>query len=219
MNWYFAKALKSKNIKINVHAEFENERIVAQLATSADISKISSEIIEGVKFRFVTNHFLVKPKSESLAELIDINQLQGNKEKLYSSGDELLGDILNSKNYKHKQQLQYLANRHEKLILKIRFVLSPFSFVFLVRGKEYFYIILETLDSEEATYIWYFDADKRKLPSALKLVEEDLNTIRNKGRQLFLENAPNNFSRVHHDYSEDKKGFIIWKDSLEERMK
>jgi hypothetical protein len=52
----------------------------------------------------------------------------------------------------------------------------------------------------------------------LKLIDEDLNTIRNKGRQSFLEKAPVNFSRVHHDYSDDRKGFIIWKDSLEERL-
>jgi len=215
---YFAKALKSKNVKIRIHAEFENRKIVSQLATSTDISKISREIIEGVKFRFITKHFLEKPKSEDSTELIDINQLQADKESLYHSGEELLSDILNNKNYRHKRHLQYLADRHEKTILKIRFVLSPFSFVFLLKGKEHFHLILETLDTEEATYNWYFDADKRKLPGILKLIDEDLNTIRNKGRQAFLENAPVNFSRVHHDYSDDKKGFIIWKDSLEERL-
>jgi len=215
---YFAKALKSKNVKIRIHAEFENRKIVSQLATSTDILKISREIIEGVKFRFITKHFLEKPKSEGSNELIDINQLQADKESLYHSGEELLSDILNNKNYRHKRHLQYLAGRHEKAILKIRFVLSPFSFVFLFKGKENFHIILETLDTEEATYIWYFDTDKRKLPAILKLIDEDLSTMRNKGRQSFLENAPVNFSRVYHDYSDDRKGFIIWKDSLEERL-
>jgi hypothetical protein len=90
--------------------------------------------------------------------------------------------------------------------------------VFLLKGKINYHIILETLDTEEATYMWYFDAEKRGLPAMLKLIDEDLNTIRNKGRQSFLENAPINFSRVHHDYSDDRKGFVIWKDSLEERL-
>ncbi len=215
---YFAKTLKSKNAKICIHAEFENKKIVSQLATSTDISKISREIIEGVKFRFVTKHFLEKPKSPDSVELMDLNQLQTDKESLYNSGEELLSDILNNKNYRHKRHLQYLADRHEKTILKLRFVLSPFSFVFLLKGKINYHIILETLDTEEATYIWYFDADKRGLPAMLKLIDEDLNTIRNKGRQSFLENASVNFSRVHHDYSDDRRGFIIWKDSLEERL-
>ena len=216
---YFAKALKSKNVKIHIHTEFENRKIVSQLATSTDISKISREIIEGVKFRFITKHFLEKPKSEGSTELIDINQLQVDKESLYNSGEELLNDILSNKNYRHKRNLQYLADLHEKTILKLRFVLSPFSFVFLLKGKINYHIILETLDTEEATYMWYFDADKRGLPVMLKLIDEDLNRIRNKGRQSFLENAPVNFSRVHHDYSDDRKGFVIWKDSLEERLR
>ena len=38
--------------------------------------------------------------------------------------------------------------------MKIRFVLQPFSFVFLLAGKDHHYIVLETLDTEEATYIW-----------------------------------------------------------------
>jgi len=215
---YFAKTLKSKNVKIWIHAELENKIIVSQLATSTDISKISREIIEGVKFRFVTKHFLEKPKSPDSVELIDINQLHTDKESLYNSGEELLSDILNNKNYRHKRHLQYLADLHEKTILKLRFVLSPFSFVFLLKGKINYHIILETLDTEEATYMWYFDADKRGVPAMLKLIDEDLNTIRNKGRQSFLENAPVNFNRVHHDYSDDRKGFVIWKDSLEERL-
>ncbi|MCA6367544.1 MAG: DEAD/DEAH box helicase family protein [Cytophagales bacterium] len=215
---YFAKTLKSKNVKIHIHAEFENRKIVSQLATSTDISKISREIIEGVKFRFITKHFLEKPKSEGSTELIDINQLQVDKESLDNSGEELLNDILSNRNFRHKRHLQYLADLHEKTILKLRFVLSPFSFVFLLKGKINYHIILETLDTEEATYMWYFDADKRGLPAMLKLIDEDLNTIRNKGRQSFLENAPINFSRVHHDYSDDRKGFVIWKDSLEERL-
>ena len=215
---YFAKALKSKNVKIRIQAEFEDKKIMSQLATSTDISKISREIIEGVKFRFITKHFLEKPKSQDSVELIDINQLQTDKESLYNSSEELLSDILNNKNYRHKRHLQYLADLHEKTILKLRFVLSPFSFVFLLKGKINYHIILETLDTEEATYIWYFDADKRGLPAILKLIDEDLNTIRNKGRQTFLENAPINFSRVHHDYSDDRNGFVNWKDSLEERL-
>ena len=132
---YFAKTLKSKNVKIHIHAEFENRKIVSQLATSTDISKISREIIEGVKFRFITKHFLEKPKSEGSTELIDINQLQVDKESLYNSGEELLNDILSNRNFRHKRHLQYLADLHEKTILKLRFVLSPFSFVFLLKGK------------------------------------------------------------------------------------
>jgi DNA gyrase/topoisomerase IV subunit B len=37
-------------------------------------------------------------------------------------------------------------------------------------------------------------------------------------RQAYLETNPQNFSRIVHDYSDNNKGFIIWKGQLEERL-
>jgi hypothetical protein len=50
------------------------------------------------------------------------------------------------------------------------------------------------------------------------LIDSYLNTIRKDGRQIFIKNAPYNFSRILHDYSDERKGFIIWKDLIEERI-
>jgi len=33
-----------------------------------------------------------------------------------------------------------------------------------------------------------------------------------------LEKQPKNFSRIIHDYSEERKGFVLWRDLLEERL-
>jgi hypothetical protein len=51
-----------------------------------------------------------------------------------------------------------------------------------------------------------------------KSVLKRLNTFRTDGRQAFIENPPNNLSRILHDYSAERKSFIIWKDLLEERL-
>ncbi len=214
---YFAKALKSKNIKVNIHAEFENSKLVSQLATSSDIEKINREVIEGVKFKFITKNFFGQ-KQKSEENLLTTTELQNGKQQLYSDGQQLLDDILKNKNFKHSQQLRFLANRHEETHLKIRFVLSPFSFVFLLSGEHQFHIILETLDTEEATYLWHIDKHKQALIGKVKQIDQQLDIIRNKGRQAFLETNPENFSRILHDYSDKKKGFIIWKDLLEEQI-
>ena len=102
--------------------------------------------------------------------------------------------------------------------MKLRFMLQPFSFVFLLSGKTRFYLILETLDTEEATYIWRFPKDKNLLKSSLKEIDNMLSFIRNLGRQAFLAQQPQNFSRILHDYTDQQKGFIIWKNSLEQQM-
>jgi hypothetical protein len=76
--------------------------------------------------------------------------------------------------------------------------------------------VAETLNTEEATYIWHIDKDN--LNERLSSINKDLNIIRNKGRQFFIENQPENFSRIFHDYSNDKMGFMTWKGQLDERL-
>jgi superfamily II DNA or RNA helicase len=215
---YFSKALKSKNVKVDIYAELENDKLISQLATSHDIEKINREVIEGVKFKFITKN-IFNPSSQTTKEnLLTVNEIQQEKQTLYTNEQELLEDILKNKNFKHSKQLRFLAKRHEGTFLKIRFVLSPFSFVFLLAGEQQFHIILETLDTEEATYLWHTDKNKQSLMSMVKEIDQQLNIIRNKGRQAFMDTNPNNFSRVLHDYSDEKKGFIIWKNLLEERI-
>ncbi len=217
---YFTKVLNTKFISFDIYAEIENEELVSQLATSIDLHKINQEIIEGVKFKFISNSFLgIKPGNDNnLKTIDDLFERKGNEPILYNDGQTLLDDLLSHKSYRHSTNLKYLANRHERSILKIRFVLSPFSFVFLLAGENQFHIVLETLDTDEATYLWHIEKDKTLLRLYLRTIDEHLTIIRNEGRQVFLDTKPENFSRVLHDYSDTKKGFVIWKDLLEEQI-
>jgi superfamily II DNA or RNA helicase len=218
---YFAKVLKSKNVAAEIYAEFQDGKLISQIATSDDLDKINQEIIESVKFRFIEKSILGKRYSPNTDEsLLDLKQIQEeqNGSSFYNSEEELLKDLLKNQSVKHYRQLRYLASRHDNSLLKLRFVLNPFSFVFLLTGREQSHIVLETLDTEEATYIWHIDKNRQALPQNLGAINQDLNIIRNKGRQIFLENHPENFSRLLHDYSDERKGFIVWKDMLEERL-
>ena len=76
----------------------------------------------------------------------------------------------------------------------------------------------EKMDTEEATYIWHLDKNNQILSQKLQAIDQDLNMIKNNGRQIFLDSQPKDFSRVMHDYSEERKGFIVWKDLMEERL-
>ena len=141
------------------------------------------------------------------------------KNDLYDSAEELLDDVLKQNQFIHHKQLRHLALCHANTILKLRFVLNPFSFVFLIEGTEQFHVVLETLDTEEATYLWHFDKSTELLSLKLKEIDNHLNIIRNKGRQYFPDTQPTGFSKILHDYSSDNlKGFIIWKDMLEEQI-
>lgn len=215
---YFSKALNAKALSVHIHAEFQDHQLVAQDAYSNDLQRINREIIDSVKFRFIEKRILKKKVFQGLEDgLVDFTQIEG-LSSLYNSEDEFLNELLEKQNTKHARQLKYLASRHERNILKLRFILSPFSFVFLLAGDQQFHLVLETLDTEEATYIWHFEKNIPLLRRKIQEVDQNLQTIRNKGRQFFLEQEPTNFSRVLHDYSHERKGFVIWKDQLEEHL-
>jgi superfamily II DNA or RNA helicase len=216
---YFEKVLKTKNVKIEIFAQFENGNLNSYFASSDDIQKINREIVDSVKFRFVSKGIIGRIPMDN-DNLLDLGQIQNTARdnQLYQSEEQLLDDILNSKNVKHSKQLRYLSLKHDNSILKIRFVLSPFSFVFLINGTQQYHIILETLDTEEATYIWHINKENSNLSSKLKQIDEALGVIRTKGRQAFIESNPDNFTRIVHDYSDNRKGFIIWKDLLDEKL-
>jgi len=211
---YFIKTLKSKNIIVEIFAEFENGKLVSQLALSTDIDRINKEVVEGVKFQFL-NKGLLKQFTPKKQNIVTSDELQ-EQGKIFSNAEELLNEILKNKQYKHSQHIQYLAERHESSIMKIRFVLNPFSLVFLLSGEQNYFVVLETLDTEEATYIWHTQKNKASLIEEVKQIDNQLSIIREKGRQTFLENSPDNFTRIIHDYSDNKKGFIIWKSAIEE---
>src|SRR5690606_29839728 len=176
---------------------------VAQLASSGDLQKINRQIIDGVRFQFIAKPPFGKTTPDNKNELGQ--QLQ-TKHPLYESGEELLEEALKYTQFKHHKHLRYLADNHAGHLVKIRFVLQPFSFVFLLEGMEQFHIILETLDTEEASYLWHFPKRVSELPQQLTEIDRDLDIIRKQGRQGFLTAPPENFSRVLHDYSDDKKG-------------
>ncbi|MFZ6013822.1 MAG: TOTE conflict system archaeo-eukaryotic primase domain-containing protein [Bacteroidota bacterium] len=218
---YFAKVLKARSIKATIKVKVENGKLIYNYAISSDLEKINREIIESVRFRFVSQKFFGKLPTTEDSILLNIDELQSKFEGstgLYDSGEELLEEILKYKEGKHHRHLRYLAQKHENSVLKIRFVLVPFSFVFLLAGDQQYHIIWETLDTEEATYIWHIEKNKAVLRKKLQEIDQDLGLIRAKGRQTFLENMRGNFSRIVHDYTDNQKGFIVWRDALEERL-
>lgn len=217
---YFAKYLKVKSIRVNLSYKIEFDKVKSYIAFSDDLDKINRELVEAVKFRFVTKNLIGKIPDLKSGNLLDVLQLQESSldNSLYKSGEELIDEILKIKDVKHYEQLRYLAAKHDRSVLRVRFVLLPFSFVFLLTGEQQYHIIWETLDTEEATYIWHVEKHKSTLKTKLKEIDQDLGYIRSNGRQVFIEKTRENFSRIIHDYADVKKGFVLWMDQLQSRL-
>lgn len=219
---YFAKTLKKKLITASITIKYTNIQVLSATAKSEDIDSMNSHMIDSVRFEFVKREiFKGKGRTmddQSIHTMDDLLSSYHEGKKLFSSETALFDDILNIKNSKHYLQLKYLSSKHEASVLKLRFILQPFSFLFLLAGEKKYHIIWETLDSEEATYIWHVGKTRESLRIALAEIETILKDIKRNGRQTFLEKENTNFSRVVHDYSDVKKGFVIWKGLLEEKL-
>ncbi len=217
---YFAKYLKTKSVKVNLVCKIEQSKLKSYVAFSSDLDKINRELVEAVRFRFVRKNLVGRIPDASSGGLLDIDGLQDSAagDKLFKSGEELLDEILKLKDARHYHQLRYLAERHDRGVLKVRFVLLPFSFVFLLTGREQYHVVWETLDTEEATYIWHVDKNKALLKGLLRKIDHDLNLIRAKGRQAFIDRQPDSFSKILHDYTDLRRGLIIWKDQMQSRL-
>jgi superfamily II DNA or RNA helicase len=220
---YFIKILKKKVIAAQIEIRFTDKEIISADASSEDIDKINSSIIDNVRFEFVKKEILsFKENPEGSTVINTLDNLLGKDKviagKIFKSEQDLIDDILNIKDSKHYYQLKFLSSQHLSAVLKIRFVLKPFSFLFLLTGEKKYHIVWETLNSEEATYIWHLEKSMDALRKGLKEIEIILNDIKATSKLDYLRKEHDNFSRIIHDYTDIKSGFTAWKGVLEEKL-
>ena len=217
---YFPKVLKKKLIAVQIEIKYNEKEVLSTNAFSEDLDQINSRIVDSVRFEFVKRGIIgYTGKSETSLHTIDtILPTSAGKGKLFKSDQQLVDDILAIKNSKHYHQLKYLSSQHISQVLKLRFILNPFSFLFLLAGESKYHLVWETLNSEEATYIWHFGKTTEALRAGLKEVDAVLKEIKETGKQDYLKKDHANFSRIMHDYSDAKSGFVIWKGMLEMQL-
>jgi len=220
---YFKKVLKKKLITVNIEIKYNKKELLSAKAESEDIDRINPNIIDNIRFEFVKREiFNSKGKNDNRPLINTLDTLINKKEfiagELYHSDQQLIDDLLAIKNSKHYHHLQFLSSKHLSSVLKVRFILEPFSFLFLLAGENKYHMVWENLNSEEATYLWHFEKSIEALRTGLKEIEEIIQEIKGRSKLEYLKKEHENFSRIIHDYTNAKKGFIQWKDSLEEKL-
>jgi len=217
---YFASVLKTKKIQV-VPTIVTTDGIVTSInATSNEIEKIDKSFIEEVKFEFV--------KTARRSDLSGDKQLFTMEEYLetfagedfksqefFKDENDFFENLLEKSETKHYRHLRFLSSKHKADLQKLRFVHKPFSFVFLLSGIDTFHIVWETLDTQEATYIWTVDKEEKDLKKVLAETEKTINQIIKDGKSEYINRNEANFNRVFHDYTDLQNGFKNWKDEIE----
>lgn len=219
---YFANVLKTKKIEVIVYIEITDNEVTSIEAKSPEVEKIDKQLIDNVKFEFVKSTTKKKINIDidkslfTMDEYFDTFVDEKFKSNTFHSNDkELFDDLLAISNTKHYKHLRYLSSKHSHDIMKLRFVHKPFSFIFLIQGDRNYHIIWETLDTEEATYVWHITKDINVLKMTLRKIEDIINVIKVQGKTAYISSTDDPFRRIYHDYSELVDGFVKWKGELE----
>jgi hypothetical protein len=217
---YFANALGTSQVDIHVRISLAGNVINKIEATSPQLQSINQNLIETVRFQkeAVKKKGNVEPENTLLTMEEFFETLSEKKVKssaFYNDEKELAEDLLQITGTKHYNHLRYLSGKHAHHLMRLRFILKPFSFLFLLEGREQYYLVWETLDTEEATYLWPVEKEVSILKLTLKKVEEIIHLIKVQGKSAYISASAENYRRVFHQYKDSVKGFIKWKDELE----
>lgn len=219
---YFANVLKTKKIQVTVSIEIVDNEVTSIEANSPEIEKIDKQLIESVKFEFVKSTIKKKIDVEIDKTLFTMDEyfdtyadVKFKPEKFYANDKELFEYLLKIPNSKHYKHLRFLSSKHNHGIMKLRYVHKPFSFIFLIEGDRNYHIVWETLDTEEATYVWHITKDLNILKITLRKIEDIINVIKVQGKTAYLSSNDDPFRRIYHDYSDLVEGFVKWKGELE----
>lgn len=123
--------------------------------------------------------------------------------------------MLEKSETKHYKHLRFLSSKHKCDLQKLRVVHKPFSFVFLLSSTNNFHIVWETLDTQEATYIWTYANDIKRLREVLTHTDKTINLILREKKNEYIGRNEENFKRVFHDYTDIQNGFKNWKEEIE----
>ncbi|MCC6582784.1 MAG: hypothetical protein IT271_03690, partial [Chitinophagales bacterium] len=212
--------LKTKKIQVATIITTIDGIINSTKTTSIEIEKINETLIEEIRFEFVK----AARKKESLdgKHLFTIDEYletfvnEGFKvQQLYKDDKDFIESLIEKYETKHYNHLRFLSSKHKAEIQKLRIVHKPFSFVFLISGINKFHIVWETLDTQEATYIWTVDNNTKDLKQALTNTDKIINLINRDGKNEYIKQNEKNFNRVFHDYTDMKNGFKHWKEDIE----
>jgi hypothetical protein len=230
IKYWFSKKLKTKKIKVK--AIFKNEDEFE--ATSEEIRRINSDLIEGVKLqRILEITQRHRPQeidkalftSDDIFLLDDKNDLQGNV--FSQSENDILDFLIEKSNVRNKRELTYLSGKKHSIKYRIRFTNHPnFGFIFLVEGELNNHFIWELLNTN-ATYIWTIEKERTTIDLQYKRIEMTINTILNIKREPYKRAFKNKtvdtdlvFNVVNHKDKESDfiDGFPRWKQRINDLL-
>lgn len=218
---YIANRLGKHKVVVTATIQTQGPEVISTRSTASVVDEITPALIVRVKHWYIRRELRKVEAEKELVTVDDLfNQEEIEKSNIKPTDAEFVDDILAIKKPKHGDHIRYLSARHLHQQMRLRLLKKPFAFLFLIFGKQECFLVLETLNSKEATYLWNlnvtpseFSKNTGLLKKKFEWVEQEISVISAEGRDVYKENAVENFIVVRHDY-ESGDGFDVWKDRL-----
>jgi hypothetical protein len=212
---YFSNLLKKKKVNVSIRYSVLNNLITAISAMSETISQINPELIEEVKISFIERISSRNPLDETVKNIYDIEELANlmGEGALELEGKQLFAALIHLGNYKHAKYLEYLSEMHDYSHTRLKRVIQPWSYLFLITEKDKRFWVWETLDSEEATYLW--NIGEEDVETSFNKIEVTLSSIASIGKKKYLQEGEYQPERIRHNYTDIDNGFELWKRDIE----
>ncbi len=212
---YFPNALSITKFQFEISYSILEGKLLEQTALSTDILKINDTIFEIVQSRIINDYFI-----NSEDEIFSItekaaNLPEGIKYKGLDAESKVLDYLIDPTKTKHHYHLRYLSDKHLYRFSNLILTGKPLSFVFVLNNGKSCFLIWETYQTEEATYVWRIESEvEDKIRIEVEAILEKIKWLRKHNKEEFLKNKPDNFKRIQHNYNLPAKGFSEWKDQL-----
>jgi len=210
---YFEKVLGKKTVDCRVTINAAGREVLSKKADFVQENQFDFALIERVRDYIVQKTIL---ENEEAISIVDEKlELLSPLDETLRTLEGLLDALGKFKPSKHYHHLRYLASLHAAESFRLRMTGSPVSFIFVITGAQHFFLIWETYETKEATYIWQLESrDGRPTRKEMDELVETIKWLRDGHKKAYLESPRPNFHRIHHDYSQPDGGLMKWKGML-----
>ncbi len=228
---YFAKVINGrKRFTVQIQATKKGLEIIDHKATSADISKVNTAIIESINIDRTKRLFNTTRKNNSNKATFTTDEIYAQldeKANIFNQSEiDILNIIVDTYGRRNKRPLKYLSEKKQSNKQKLRFTLKPmFGFLFFIEGNNRDYFCWELLDSH-ATYLWAVERNSDTNRTLIATIETQIAIIQEKGREQYrreIKEAGNqelSFLFIDHKgiKLDEEEGFKEWKLKFDEKV-
>ncbi len=203
---YIWKLFGSKKTPCIITFDMVDRKCVPVSVDSCDLLQLDGSILQQICNQWIHEVILFGDRDDILP-LDDLIEPVKNET---TTTESVLNDLIQESKTKHYHHIRFLSARQAIDIQKLSISSKPFSFVFVIRQPVGIFLVWETYNTLEATYIWKIDSTE-DITQKFGLIQ----SIRKGKRMQYRNKKEKDFYFINHDYQQPLNGFHKWKEMLE----